>query len=247
MEPAQLVITGPDGTTDSVDLRGERVTIGRRAAGYEPDITLEDPDGLISRRHCQLVAAYGSWWLEDCGSRNGTYMEVDGQLIPVEERVRLEDGAVIGVIAEADGGGAHRLWRLTLVDSSATAALDAPVGAGAAADVGPCVRWDPHAFQLVVCADGQERTVELRRQGYQLVDFMAGRNAELDGAPAVCSVDDILEGVWGDPSEWDRYRPPTAQNVRDLVAAVRREIEADTANPRILENIRGVGYRLNSC
>ena len=58
--------------------------------------------------------------------------------------------------------------------------------------------------------------------------------------------DEILEGVWGDPDGWDRYHPPTADNVRDLVADFRRRAEPNPRRPVLLENIRGVGYRLHT-
>ena len=75
---------------------------------------------------------------------------------------------------------------------------------------------------------------------------MASANASNGGGAVVCSVDDLMEGIWGPQAEWDRYRPPTPDNLRGLVSAVRKEIEPDVRKPQILENLRGVGYRLHT-
>lgn len=101
-------------------------------------------------------------------------------------------------------------------------------------------------MQVEVLGDGKPRIVELRKQGYDLIAHMAARNAENDGDPVVCLTDDLLEAVWGDRDGWDRYRPPTADNLRDLVLSVRKAIEPDASPPAILENQRGVGYKLRT-
>ena len=74
---------------------------------------------------------------------------------------------------------------------------------------------------------------------------MAGRNSG-SGDPVVCTTDELLEAVWGDREDWDRYRPPTPDNLRDLVLSVRKPIEPDASPPAILENQRGVGYKLHT-
>jgi transcriptional regulator of acetoin/glycerol metabolism len=51
------------------------------------------PDGRVSSQHAAFVRAGGNLFIEDLGSRNGTF--VDGVRIPPKERVSLEDGARI--------------------------------------------------------------------------------------------------------------------------------------------------------
>ena len=49
-------------------------------------------DGRASRRHARITADGSSWYVEDTGSSNGTY--VDGTKV---DRLRLEDGAILTI------------------------------------------------------------------------------------------------------------------------------------------------------
>ncbi len=79
--------------------RGQTYSIGR---GMDCDVVVED--AAASRRHAQLSVARTSdaVFLEDCGSRNGTF--VNGE--PVSSRIALREGARIQV------GGSIFLARL---------------------------------------------------------------------------------------------------------------------------------------
>lgn len=77
----------------------DEVVIGRASAprhARQSDgtrrLVLEFPDETMSSKHARLVQAFGRWMIEDCGSRNGTF--VDGRRI---ERAPLRDGARIEV------------------------------------------------------------------------------------------------------------------------------------------------------
>jgi serine/threonine protein kinase len=66
--PALLV--GPE----TVPLRGSSWVVGRRAAGWSPDVDLSGADGdhRVSRRHATLAREADGIVLRDLGSRNGT-------------------------------------------------------------------------------------------------------------------------------------------------------------------------------
>jgi pSer/pThr/pTyr-binding forkhead associated (FHA) protein len=80
---AGLVIRAGGGRVgETFPLEGERLAIGRRP---EADIFLDDV--TVSRDHALLVRRGSDYWLDDCGSLNGTYVN--------RERVeshRLQDG-----------------------------------------------------------------------------------------------------------------------------------------------------------
>jgi hypothetical protein len=80
---AALVIRSGGGRTgESFVLDGDRLTIGRR-----PDSAVFLDDVTVSRDHAILVRRGEDWYLDDCGSLNGTYVN--------RERIeshRLEDG-----------------------------------------------------------------------------------------------------------------------------------------------------------
>ncbi len=80
---AALVIRSGGGRAgESFPLAGERMTIGRR-----PDADVFLDDVTVSRDHALLIRRAAEWFLDDCGSLNGTYVNrtrIDSQ--------RLADG-----------------------------------------------------------------------------------------------------------------------------------------------------------
>jgi pSer/pThr/pTyr-binding forkhead associated (FHA) protein len=82
-ESGALVIRSGGGRVgQSFPMHGERMTIGR-----SPDAEVFLDDVTVSRDHAVLVHRGGSWFLDDSGSLNGTYVNrrrIDSH--------RLEDG-----------------------------------------------------------------------------------------------------------------------------------------------------------
>jgi pSer/pThr/pTyr-binding forkhead associated (FHA) protein len=80
---AALVIRSGGGRAgESFEVAGERMTIGRR-----PDSAVFLDDITVSRDHALLVHRGSDWYLDDCGSLNGTYVNRER----IESR-RLADG-----------------------------------------------------------------------------------------------------------------------------------------------------------
>jgi len=80
---AALVIRAGGGRVgESFALSGDRLSIGRR-----PDADIFLDDVTVSRDHALLVRRADDWYLDDCGSLNGTY--VNRTRI---ESHRLQDG-----------------------------------------------------------------------------------------------------------------------------------------------------------
>ena len=70
VDGAFLVIRAGGGRAgDSFLLEGDRVTVGRRP---ESGVFLDDI--TVSRDHAVVVARGGEWWIDDCGSLNGSYV-----------------------------------------------------------------------------------------------------------------------------------------------------------------------------
>ncbi len=85
---AKLVIVSDGEKGKTFALAKSSVSIGRR--GEEADIVLDDPG--VSRPHCRIVRDGEGYYIEDLGSRNGTYVD-DLQI----KRHFLQDGDVLGV------------------------------------------------------------------------------------------------------------------------------------------------------
>src|SRR5271154_242216 len=80
--PALVIRAGGGRVGESFAVDGERMSVGRR-----PDSEIFLDDVTVSRDHAVLINRSGQWYLDDCGSLNGTY--VNRSRI---ESQRLEEG-----------------------------------------------------------------------------------------------------------------------------------------------------------
>jgi hypothetical protein len=80
--PALVIRAGGGRVGESFAIDGERMSIGRR-----PDCAVFLDDVTVSRDHALLIRRGEQWYLDDCGSLNGTY--VNRSRI---ESHRLEEG-----------------------------------------------------------------------------------------------------------------------------------------------------------
>jgi pSer/pThr/pTyr-binding forkhead associated (FHA) protein len=85
--PALVIRAGGGRAGESFPVVGERMSIGRR-----PDSEVFLDDITVSRDHALLIRRNDSWYLDDCGSLNGTY--VNRSRI---ESHRLEEGDEVQV------------------------------------------------------------------------------------------------------------------------------------------------------
>jgi serine phosphatase RsbU (regulator of sigma subunit) len=135
-----------DGEAFRHELAGEQAVLGRSS---KADVVLADR--YLSRQHARLFLREGSWFLEDLGSRNTTFVNDRPVAEPVpirpgdvirlaESRIEVEaPGAAVGSPVTADGlvGGADERLPEDTVLRSATSFLAAPAaGEDAAGLVG---------------------------------------------------------------------------------------------------------------
>ena len=92
---ASLVIERGDVPGTEFRLTSDESTIGRWDAdnGIFPDVDLDahDSDAKVSRRHARIVRNNGSYFIEDLGSTNGTYVNRGRRLLPGNAQL-LSDG-----------------------------------------------------------------------------------------------------------------------------------------------------------
>lgn len=74
----ELVVVGGPSSGRRFPLSTASALIGRSSA---TDVTLGDPS--VSRRHARLTVGEGTWWLEDVGSSNGTFLRSHQVTAPV--------------------------------------------------------------------------------------------------------------------------------------------------------------------
>ncbi|CAK9095194.1 Probable ATP-dependent DNA helicase YoaA [Durusdinium trenchii] len=77
----QLISGGVSGTQYPVE--GDRILVGRH-----PNCQVVLQNGAVSRHHAQILNNHGTYYVEDCRSRNGTYLNGEA----VEGRADLRDG-----------------------------------------------------------------------------------------------------------------------------------------------------------
>jgi pSer/pThr/pTyr-binding forkhead associated (FHA) protein len=85
--PALVIRAGGGREGESFPAEGERMSIGRR-----PDSEVFLDDVTVSRDHALMIRRADHWYLDDCGSLNGTY--VNRSRI---ESHRLEEGDEVQV------------------------------------------------------------------------------------------------------------------------------------------------------
>ena len=91
----------PDGEHKEFELGRKTITIGR---GAETDVLIADK--LASRIHCELSYKDGNYYIRDCDSRNGTFVNdraVEVSRINPGDRIRVGD-MVIAVEASPRKG-----------------------------------------------------------------------------------------------------------------------------------------------
>lgn len=92
---AILVIERGDSPGTEFQLVNDESTIGRWDAdnGVFPDVDLDafDSDAKVSRRHARIKRSGGTYYIEDLGSTNGTYVNRGRRLLPGNVEV-LKDG-----------------------------------------------------------------------------------------------------------------------------------------------------------
>lgn len=81
-EPRSLLLTGGPLVGTIIPLGSTQIVIGR-----SPSSTLVLEDEYASSQHARLTPADGRWWIEDLGSRNGTFVDDERLTSPRELNV----------------------------------------------------------------------------------------------------------------------------------------------------------------
>ncbi len=239
-----LVITSPNGERRSVELRKERVSIGRGSPTCQPDVQLgPDQQQWVSRVHCVLEFRAGAWYASDNATVNGTLIRRGDRTSRLEGAARLVHGDTILILGDVDSAGVARYWSLAYVDPYVTRPADLPP----TSEERPRVEVDWVGARVFRRIDGERHeVVGLRPKAYQLVRYMAGRSFRNQGAPVVCTYAELITALWGERHEWPPGRSFTKEDVRDVVNDARARLELDKSHPRLLETVRGIGYRLTA-
>ena len=231
-----LEVTGPDGQAKTVPIAGDRLTVGRLPEVN--DLALDDdPERLVSRYvHCLVEREGPGWCVVDNGSNNGTFLRKHGSpdRVQVQGRAPLRDGDTICILASLSDPAGPAYWKLVFRDPLKTRdarLTPAPL----------CLEYDLVQATLTR-VEGEQRTEirGLRPLEHKLVRYMAQRNRANGNVPVLCSVDELLAAVW------DEETLHTPDELSHLIWGLRRKIEPDRREPKLLRTERGLGYRLHT-
>ena len=239
-----LEITGPEGQQFTCELSKERLSIGRLTELN--DIAIEpDPQQLVTRMaHCSIERLAGGWWVVDNGSVNKTFLRSaacgrsSNCVKIVEGRASLADGDVILILGKLTEEGKAFYWELSFHDPMKTFR----------AEVAPRLAYLEYDWiqARLFRVEGQNRSdvSDLRPQEHKLVRYMDQRNrangsGDEYSVPVMCTYDELIKAIWGD-EEFGH----TENEINRLVWELRQKVEPDQKEPRFLETVRGLGYRL---
>ena len=95
MRGSILRVRGGAGDGTTISLTDGMTSIGRDVTN---DIVVDE--AAVSRRHAAIRGERGGYWIEDLGSRNGTYVngdEVEGEGQQLRDQDRIELGGTVAV------------------------------------------------------------------------------------------------------------------------------------------------------
>jgi hypothetical protein len=214
----------------------DKVTVGR-LADVNDIVLAPDPEQYVSgRSHCEVVyeaKPVRNWYVVDDNSRNGTFLSHKGERYEVQGKEILSHGDVICILAKLGQGEPPTYWELAFSNPLATNDYNADAR----------LEYDWVAGRLYRIASTRRREITPSRPlVHRLVRYMLQRNRKAGGKAVLCLHDELMAEVWGEKQE--QHCPHTHQELNALIAELRRCIELDPREPRFVQTVRGLGFRL---
>lgn len=205
----QLIVQGGPEKGREIPLTQELLTIGRLQGS---DVVIDDR--LASRRHAEIERRHGQYVVNDCGSRNGTF--VNGQRISEPHMLRDGDEIQIGL-------GFKALY----VDPEATRALRTDVIV-----LGRGLEIDRERREVWV--KGKKLTPPVSKAQFRLLALLYEKPGR------VYSRDEIVGAVWPQ----NAIEGVSDETIDALVGRLRRRIAAVDPDHRYIVTVRGHGFKL---
>ncbi len=205
----QLIVKGGPEKGREIPLSQELLTIGRLQGS---DVVIDDR--LASRRHAEIERRRGQYVVNDCGSRNGTF--VNGQRISEPHMLRDGDEIQIGL-------GFKALY----VDPEATRALRTDVIV-----LGRGLEIDRERREVWV--KGKKLTPPVSKAQFRLLALLHEKPGR------VYSRDEIVGAVWPQ----NAIEGVSDETIDALVGRLRRRIAAVDPDHRYIVTVRGHGFKL---
>ncbi len=184
--------------------------------GVECDLVL--PERQVSREHIRIYRSGDTYYLEDLDSKNGTW--VNGKQLQAAT-VPLKDGDEIQIAMAV---------KITFVGSAATA----PLLVDEIRLTGGRLQINHDSRRVFI--DGIEIDPPLSLPQYRLLELL------YDGEGAVCTRDEVVEGVWPEAVG----EGVSEQAIDALVRRLRDRIAEVDPDHQYIVTVRGHGFRLDN-
>ena len=190
--------------------------------GTSPTVDVNLDNQYVSRRHFQVSNQDGVFFIADLDSTNGTFLNGE-RLTPQEER-RLRDQDLIGL------AGDQIVFRFN--DAVRTLVIDF---------IPPAPIVPQSNEELVVASGsrdvwvrGEKLAPPLSKKEFDMLELLYLERGNAVGR------DDIARAGWPERPEGD----VTPEEIDQYISRLRRRIEEDPSQPKLIVTLRGHGYRI---
>ena len=190
--------------------------------GKSPTVDVNLDNQYVSRRHFQVRSQDGVFFIADLDSTNGTFLNGE-RLTPQQER-RLRDQDLIGL------AGDQVVFRFH--DPVRTLAIDF---------IPPAPTVPQSNEELVVASGsrdvwvrGEKLAPPLSKKEFDILELLYLERGNAVGR------DDIARAGWPERPEGD----VTPEEIDQYISRLRRRIEEDPSQPKLIVTLRGHGYRI---
>ncbi len=197
------------------------------------DISLSpDPQKLVTRyMHCSIEIRDWTSWLVDNASKNGTFVKRKNVMQKVKGEIKLQDNDIIMILNRIGANETTKYWELLYKDPLATKSIE---------NYKSNLVYDwIQAKLFIINGEKRKEVSSLTPLEHKLLRYMDERNKNNDNTAVMCTYEELSSAIW------EKFGETRSKNdVNHLIAALRKKIETDIQNPKFLQNIRGMGYRL---
>ena len=184
------------------------------------DVNVDSP--YISRRHFQIRCQDDVFFITDLDSTNGTFL--NGERLTSQQERRLRDQDLIGL------AGDQVVFRF--LDPVKTVTIDSSILAPSAPRSNAELEVDSGSRDVRV--KGEKLTPPLSKKEFDVLELLyLGRGNAV-------SRDEIAKAGWPERSEAD----VTPEEIDQYISRLRRRIEEDPSQPKLIVTLRGHGYRI---